>query len=112
MPTANFNLRHNLLLFEAFLYENITQSQYCFTILPKQGFFLSLSKDNVSATEHKLQYNAGVTMQDNVAQHYWNSTILMGNTVSNTGKFVNMVYPDFFVEDGGRNIHHSESGNR
>ena len=51
-------------------------------------------------------------MQDNVAQHYWNSTILMGNTVSNTGKFVNIVYPDFFVEDSGRNIHHSESGNR
>ena len=50
-------------------------------------------------------------MQDNVAQHWWNSAILVGNTISNTGKFVKIVYPNFFGEDGGRNIHHSEPGN-
>lgn len=39
--------------------------------------FLSLTKDNGAARQHKLQYKDGVAMQDNVAQHpggtmqYW-----------------------------------------
>ena len=73
--------------------------------------FLSLTKDNGAARQHKLQYKDGVAMQDNEAQHWWNSAILVENTISNTGKFVKIVYPNFFGEDGGRNIHHSEPGN-
>ena len=60
--------------------------------------FLSLTKDNVSARQHKLQYKDGVAMQDNVAQHWWNSAILVGNTISNTGKFVKIVYSNFLVK--------------
>ena len=46
-------------------------------------------------------------MQDNAAQQWWNSTIMAGNTISNTSKFAKMVHPAFFGEVGGRNSHHS-----
>ena len=36
-------------------------------------------------------------------------TILVANTISYTGKFAKMVYPDFFGENGGRSPHHSGS---
>ena len=58
--------------------------------------------------QHKLQYNTGVEMQDNVAQQWGHSTIMVANTISNTGKFTKMVHPDFFGENGGRNPHHSD----
>ena len=51
-------------------------------------------------------------MQDNAAQQWWCSTILAANTISNTGKFAKMVYPDFFGEDGGRSSHHSDLENQ
>ena len=42
-------------------------------------------------------------VQDNAAQQWWYSTILVVNTLSNTGKFAKMVHPDFFFgEDGGK----------
>ena len=44
------------------------------------------TKDNISATQHKLQYDTGVVMQDNAAQHWWYSTTLTANTISNNGK--------------------------
>ena len=46
-------------------------------------------------------------MQDNVAQQWWYSTILVANTISYTGKFAKMVHPDFLGENGGRCPHHS-----
>ena len=51
-------------------------------------------------------------MQDNAAQQWWYGTILAANTISNTGKFVKMVHPDFFGEDGGRSSHHSDLENQ
>ena len=36
-------------------------------------------------------------VQDNAAQQWWYSTILVVNTISNTGKFAKMVHPDFFL---------------
>ena len=41
------------------------------------------TKDNNSATQHKLQYNIGVAMEDNAAQHWWCNTILVVDTISN-----------------------------
>ena len=49
--------------------------------------------------QHKLKYDTGVAIQDNAAQHWWYSTILMANTISNTGKLSKMVHPDFFGEE-------------
>ena len=43
------------------------------------------SKDNTSATQHKLPYDTGIAMQDNEAQHWWYSAILAANTNSSTG---------------------------
>ena len=48
--------------------------------------------------QHKLQYNTGVAMQDNAVQQWWYSKILATDTISNTGKFAQMVYSDFFVK--------------
>ena len=48
---------------------------------------------------HNLQYNTGVSMQDNAAQLWWYSTILAANTISNTGKLAKMVHPDSFGEE-------------
>ena len=48
-------------------------------------------------------------MQANGAQHWWYSTILLSNTISNTGKFAKMVQPAFIGEDGGRNPYHRGS---
>ena len=56
--------------------------------------------------------NTGVTVQDNVAQQWWYSTILEANTISNTGKFAKIVHPDFFGEDVGRSSHHSDLENQ
>ena len=69
------------------------------------------TKDNILSTEHKLQYNTGVAVQDNAAQQWWYSTILASNTISNTGKFARIVHPDFFGDDGGRSPHHSDLEN-
>ena len=41
--------------------------------------------DNISATQRKLQYDTGVAMQYNAAQHWWYSKILAANRISNTG---------------------------
>ena len=51
-------------------------------------------------------------MQDNPAQQWWYNTIVAANAISNTGKFANMVHPDFFGEDGDRNSHHSDLENQ
>ena len=69
------------------------------------------TKDNILLTEYKLQYNTGVTKQDNAAYQWWYSAILASNTISNTGKFAKMVHPDFFGDNGGRNLHHSDLEN-
>ena len=36
---------------------------------------------------------------------------LIVSTISNTGKTAKMVHRDFFGEDGGVNLHHSDSEN-
>ena len=38
-----------------------------------------------------LRYKTGVAIQGNVAQNWWYSTIMVENTISNTGKFAKMV---------------------
>ena len=58
------------------------------------------TKDNITSTQHKLQNNTVVAMQDKAAQHWWYSTTMVANTISNTGKF---------AKDSGRNPHHSDS---
>ena len=45
-------------------------------MLPKTDIALSFNRQNISATQHKLQYDTGVAMQDNAAQHWWYSAIL------------------------------------
>ena len=55
--------------------------------------------DNISATQNKLQYDTGFAMQDNATQHWWYSTILVANTISNTGKLAKTAHPDSFGED-------------
>ena len=57
------------------------------------------TKDYISATQHKLQYDTSVAMQDNTAQHWWYNTILTANTISNTGKLSKMVHPDSFGQE-------------
>ena len=37
-------------------------------MLPKTNIFYCLI-DNISVTQHKLQYDAGVAVRDNAAQH-------------------------------------------
>ena len=49
--------------------------------------------------QHKLQYDTGVAIQDNTAQHWWYSIILMANTISNTGKLSKIIHPDSFGEE-------------
>ena len=79
------------------LYEKILK---CY---PKPILFYRLTdmqtKDNISATQHKLRYDTGVAMQDNAAQHWWYSTTVAANTISNTGKLSKMVHPDSFGEE-------------
>ena len=79
------------------LYEKIRK---CY---PKPILFYRLTntqtKDNMSVMQHKLQYDTGVAMQDNAAQHWWCSTILTANTISNTGKLSKTVHPDSFGEE-------------
>ena len=57
------------------------------------------TKVNISPTQHNLRYNICVAMQDNAAQHWWYSTILGANTISNIGKLAKTVHPDFFGEE-------------
>ena len=35
-------------------------------------------------------------LHDSVAQHWWHNTILVANTISNTGKLVKTIHPDSF----------------
>ena len=76
---ANYNSGHSLFLLETFqMY--LTMSLLFgknLKMLPKTNIFIfylplnqDSSKENNSVTQHKLQYNTGVTMQDNVAQHW------------------------------------------
>ena len=46
----------------------------------------------------------GVAVQDNAAQHWWYSTLLTANAVSNTDKIAKMGHPDFFDENDTRKI--------
>ena len=79
------------------LYEKIRK---CY---PKPILFYRLTdtqtKDNMPVMQHKLQYDTGVAMQDSAAQHWWCSTILTANTISNTGKLSKTVRPDSFGEE-------------
>ena len=40
------------------------------------------TKDDISATQFKLQCNIGGAMQGNAAQHWWINKILAANTVA------------------------------
>ena len=64
-------------------------------MLPQNNIFYHLT-DNISATQHKLQFNTGVAIQHNAAQHWWYNTILVTNTISNTGKLTKTVHSDSF----------------
>ena len=37
------------------------------------------TEDNISVTQHKLQYTFSDTMQDNAAQQWWCITIMAAN---------------------------------
>ena len=50
-------------------------------------------------------------MQYNAAQHWQYSTILGVNAISNSGTIIEMVHPDSFGDDGGKNPHDSDSEN-
>ena len=82
-----------------------------FKVLPKiytiLTFYGHANQNNISSTQHKLQYNTGV-VQDNAAQKWWYSTIPAAKSIANTGKCVKMVHPEFFGEDGSRSSHHSD----
>ena len=86
------------------LYERVVK------MLPKINIILTFHRhetkqDNISVTQHKLQYNTGVAMRYNAAQQWWYSTIMAANTFSNTSKFAKMVHPDFFGEyDDNENL--------
>ena len=64
-------------------------------MLPQNNIFYCLT-DNISAMQRKLQYDTGVAIQDNAAQHWWYNTILAANTISNTGKHDKTVHSDSF----------------
>ena len=64
-------------------------------MLTQKNIFYRLI-DNISATQRKLQYDTGVVIQDNAAQHWWYNTILAANTISNTGKHVKTVHSGSF----------------
>ena len=63
-------------------------------------------------TQHKLQYNTGVAMQDNAAQQCWYSTIMAANTFSNTSKFAKMIHPYFFGEYDDENPYYFDLENQ
>lgn len=69
---------------------------YCFTDTQTKG--------NISAMQHKLQYNTGAAMQDNTRQHWW-------YIISNTCNFAKIIHPDFFGEVAVRNRHHLDPEN-
>ena len=50
--------------------------------------------DNILVMKNKFQYNTGVAVQDNTAQHWWYNTILVANTISNNGKLTKIVHSD------------------
>ena len=60
----------------------------------------------------QVSYKTGAAVQENAAQQWWYSTIEAANTISNIGKFVEMVHPDFFGENGRRSSHHSDLKNQ
>ena len=64
-------------------------------MLPQNNIFYRLT-DNISVMQRKLQYDTGVAIQDNAAQHWWYNTILAVTTISNTGKLAKAVHPDSF----------------
>ena len=41
------------------------------------------TKDDILATQFKLQYSIGVAMQNNAAQYWLHNTILQANTILN-----------------------------
>ena len=63
-------------------------------MLPKTNIFYCLI-DNISVTQHKLQYDAGVAMRDNAAQH-WQYNTIAASTISNIGKLAKTIHPDSF----------------
>ena len=69
-----------------------------FKCYPKPILFYRLT-DNISAKQHKLQYDTGVAMQDNAAQLCWYNTILAVSTILNTGKLAKTVHPDSSGEE-------------
>ena len=67
-----------------------------FIMLPKTNTVLSFNRQYFS---DKLQYNTGVAIV--IAAQHWRYiiTILVVNTISNTGKLSKMVRPDSFCEE-------------
>ena len=69
-------------------------------MLPKTAdIILPFNRQNISATQHKLQFDTGVAMQNNAKQYLWYSIILVANTIPNTGKFAKTVHLDSFREE-------------
>ena len=54
-------------------------------MLPKIdiNFIDTQTKDDILATQFKLQYSIGVAMQNNAAQYWLHNTILPANTILN-----------------------------
>ena len=91
--TTCFYLKHFRCIYRCLFY--IKKILTCY---PKPILFYRLT-DNTLATQHKLQYDIGVVMQDNAKQHWWYSTILAANTISNTDSLAKTVHPDSFGEE-------------
>ena len=49
-----------------------------------------------------MQFHTGVAMQDYALQHWWYSTVLAANIISNTGKFGDTVHLHSFGEEPHR----------
>ena len=68
-------------------------------ILPKINivyrFTYNQTKYNIWVTQTKLQYNTGVTMQDNAKEQWCYNTILEANTILNTAKLTKMIHQVF-----------------
>ena len=93
------------------LYERVVK------MLPKINIILTfhwheIKQDNISVTQHKLQYNTGVAMRDKAAQQWWYSTIMAADTFSNTSKFAKMVHPYSFGEYDDENPHYFDLENQ
>ena len=98
LSSTNCNSGHLFLLETFQMYLVMPLMKKIIKCYPRPILFYHLI-DNISVMQQKLQYDTGVAMQDNAAQHWWYNTILAVNIISNTGKLAKTVHPDSFGEE-------------